>query len=148
VRKGYGKPNGFWVSDDSDHGWADWCLAEEFRLDGLRYRHRVTLSESANILGIHNGEQLEVFHEIYSVEDEFSRSFNRSYDYHDKKHYWPINWHAVAEKYDGIIITPYLWSHRLDGPSWYYGWDCASGCIWNLAAIESVTAAPLKELTP
>jgi len=52
-----------------------------------------------------------------------------------------INWPAVAEKYDGIIIAPYIWQRRLsDNPDhfWYYGWDCASGCIWNTEVIEEI----------
>jgi hypothetical protein len=25
-----------------------------------------------------------------------------------------------------------------DNCGWYYGWDCASGCIWDSAAVERV----------
>ena len=46
-----------------------------------------------------------------------------------------IDWPKVAERYDGIIIAPYQWSRRLDGPMWYYGWDCASGCVWRARAV-------------
>ncbi|QBI98814.1 hypothetical protein SEA_BOBBY_184 [Mycobacterium phage Bobby] len=50
-----------------------------------------------------------------------------------------IDWGKVAADYGGIIIAPYQWSRRMD-PHWYYTWDCASGCIWNLEAIESLEA--------
>jgi hypothetical protein len=30
--------------------------------------------------------------------------------------------------------------------SWYYGWDCASGCIWDVDAIERVTLATATPL--
>ena len=50
-----------------------------------------------------------------------------------------IDWAEVASKYDGIIISPYQWSLRLDMEMmWYYGWDCASGCIWNISAIKEL----------
>lgn len=47
-----------------------------------------------------------------------------------------INWPAVAIEYQGVIVAPYSWERR---NSWYYPWDCASGCIWDAAAIESIT---------
>ena len=49
-----------------------------------------------------------------------------------------INWRAVAGDYAGLIITPYQWSRRLEPYSWYYGWDCASGCIWDPSAITDI----------
>lgn len=50
-----------------------------------------------------------------------------------------LDWAAIGKLYDGIIIAPYLWERRLNGGAmWYYGWDCASGCIWNPRAISEV----------
>ena len=48
-----------------------------------------------------------------------------------------MDWGYLATQYQGLIIAPYLWDLRLFGPAWYYGWDCASGCIWDLTAVES-----------
>ena len=50
-----------------------------------------------------------------------------------------INWRKVAKAFDGIIIPEYIYSRRLDGNAsdWYYGWDCASGCIWDARAIKT-----------
>ena len=51
-----------------------------------------------------------------------------------------IDWPAVATDYPGLIIAPYQWSCRMsEFTRWYYGWDCASGCIWNADAIARVT---------
>jgi hypothetical protein len=55
-----------------------------------------------------------------------------------------IAWDRLRERYQGLIVTPYIWERRLtmgNGPDamWYYFWDCASGCIWDPAAIASVT---------
>jgi len=56
-----------------------------------------------------------------------------------------IDWEAVAKRYTGIEIEPYNWERRNSGPNnnysmsmlWYYGWDCASGCVWELDALVS-----------
>ena len=56
----------------------------------------------------------------------------------DLRRQWPIDWPAVTHRYDGP-------DHRAlpvgltgcSGPAWYYGWDCASGVIWRLSAVES-----------
>jgi hypothetical protein len=42
-----------------------------------------------------------------------------------------------------------VWECRLDpAAAWYYGWDCASGCVWNLEVIADVVvdvaAMPLE----
>lgn len=35
--------------------------------------------------------------------------------------------------------APYQWRRRNErGFSWYYGWDCASGCIWRASAIREI----------
>ena len=57
-------------------------------------------------------------------------------DHYAKEPIWPG---VAAEGWAGIEIAPYIWARRLDGPArWYYGWDAASGCIWDptAAAVE------------
>jgi hypothetical protein len=50
-----------------------------------------------------------------------------------------IDWKKVKKHYKGIIISPYQWKLRLDTRVfWYYGWDCSSGCIWDLSCITNV----------
>ena len=51
---------------------------------------------------------------------------------------WVIDWTAVGKNHDAIVIAPYIWERRLDGPMWYYGWDCASGCVWNATAVAEL----------
>ena len=46
-----------------------------------------------------------------------------------------IDWKKVASKYDGIEINPYQFEARYQY-LWYYGWDVASGCIWNLKSVK------------
>jgi len=147
---GHGKPVGFWISPHGEDDWAQWCLSESSLAP---WRYRVTLDPGANILWISTGEQLDIFHHTYAVQTDFERYMEAQYpaeryglgdDYLFRQ--WPIDWAKVAADYEGLIIVPYLWNHRLRGPSWYYGWDCASGCIWSTAAIVAVEYAPLLAL--
>lgn len=120
------KPKGLWISVEGEYDWRWWCLGERFRLTNLRHVHEVKLTPSANILWIRTIEQLDEFDRTYAVGfDGLVRSYR-------------VDWRAVATKYAGIIITPYQWERRLGGMLWYYAWDCASGCIWDINAIESV----------
>ena len=51
-----------------------------------------------------------------------------------------INWPEVTKKYKGIEFPKYFSEYRMDHDhSWYYPWDIASGCIWDLSAIKNVT---------
>jgi hypothetical protein len=124
------KPRGLWVSDaDAEDNWQDWCVGERFRLGALRNRHLVTLHEGANVLRIATTTELDWFTRGYSRAPEFAAG-----DPFWEGHY--IDWPEVTGQWDGIVITPYLWQRRLgEGCFWYYGWDCASGCIWNARAI-------------
>jgi hypothetical protein len=56
-----------------------------------------------------------------------------------------INWPKVAQDYSGIEICPYQWKFRLNY-MWYYGWDVASGCIWNQNALNSTNV--IAEFNP
>jgi hypothetical protein len=127
-----GKPNGFWVSVKGEDDWPEWCNAEEFGLDRLGICHRVHLVAGANILHVEGADQLVEFDGRYGVIERLSPSST-----YEKR---LIDWVAVARDYDGIVIAPYVWEHRLDGriSDWYYGWDCASGVIWNAAAIAAI----------
>lgn len=125
---GNGKPNGLWLSDDDSFGWKDWCEGEQWRLDQLAHRTEFVLAPGANVKVLDSTRAIYKFHEKFSGHPAFAGT--------GVEDSW-INWDKVVARYDGIIITPYQWSVRLQiGMIWYYGWDCASGCIWNLDAIE------------
>lgn len=120
------KPHGFWLSVDGEQDWRDWCEAEEFRLERLRFRHKIELASRAKILHISNPLELINFTNEY-------RGSHNSYTYRI------IDWNKVANQFDGIIIAPYQWEMRLDFDyGWYYTWDCASGCVWKNEAIQSI----------
>lgn len=131
-----GKPVGLWVSVEGEDDWPSWCRGEEFHLSGLDAVHEVTLTDDARIAHISGAAELREFHEKWSMPNDMSKLLDDGPYRHGNKYYEP-DWPAVAQEYDGIIIAPYIWCMRTDGPFWYYGVDCASGCIWNLDAIES-----------
>lgn len=132
----YEKPVGFWVSVPGEDDWPTFCRNERFAAERFEFEHTVTLAADASVLLVPGPLEMSRFHNEYSVEpDEWT------FIYGTRHGARPIDWRAVAADYDGIIIAPYQWSHRLE-LSWYYGWDCASGCIWNLDAIAAMTATP------
>jgi len=131
----YGKPRGLWVSaDDFEDNWRHWCEAEDFRLECLTHVHEVDLAADAEILRMASAYEL----------DAFTREFQQG-----EGRQLRINWPTVATRWQGVIIAPYIWERRLHGGySWYYGWDCASGCIWDARAVASirlVTVEPIRE---
>lgn len=122
------KPRGFWVSVDGEYDWKEWCTDEHFHLAALDNPTALTLAPDANVLLITTVAELIAFTGEYGIESRYS------------SHALAIDWHRVAQEYDGIIVTPYIWECRLKTyTSWYYGWDCASGCIWNLDALIQST---------
>jgi len=117
------KPVGLWVSVDGPDDWQEWCRSEGWGDVDSKLRFRVTLADDANVLRIDSTSSLLDF------AAEFQDPGGRA---------WRVNWSAVAERWQGIIIAPYQWSCRLGEPDWYYTWDCASGCIWDADAISCV----------
>jgi hypothetical protein len=121
------KPKGLWVSVDGEDDWLNWCIGTGFRLGDLAVHHRLTLKEPDRLLWLTGRPQLEQFQTRYGAPRDYGMRLDMR----------AINWASVASDYAGLIITPYVWSgrHKL---MWYYGWDCASGCIWDVSVIESV----------
>lgn len=121
------KPNGLWVSAEGviadDWDWKRWCEAESFRLERLTYATEIHLKPDADILRINNLGDFGALEEAFGLPDSRSKG---------------INWERVANLWQGIIIAPYQWERRLSGSSWYYPWDCASGCIWDADAVTFV----------
>ena len=122
------KPRGLWVSVDGEDDWKHWCECENFRPECLKYHYRVVLAPEANILHLATVESILAFTDQYA-----SKAFNLSAYNHF------IDWPLLETKYQGIVIAPYQWGLRmLEKTFWYYPWDCASGCIWDAAAIQSL----------
>jgi len=122
------KPNGFWFDVDKD--WERFCIGDDWNLDGLKYLYRVQLKDTGNILVLNGTLDLRKFTEEYKA----SKYPGVPYSYIPMDSSW-IDWRKVAALYSGIIIAPYIWGCRTD-LRWYYTWDCASGCVWNLDNLD------------
>jgi hypothetical protein len=114
------KPKGLWVSVGC--AWKEWCDEEGFRVDSTRRAYDIRLHPESEVLLLSDYDAMDEFNALHSM-DRIGLC---------------VDWPRLARMYDGIIISPYMWGRRLAGGfSWYYGWDVASGCIWNPDAISS-----------
>ena len=153
-QSGHPKPNGLWF--DVNGSWKRWCETMQFHLVDLRYRHTVTILDKSRVLFIKNMGEADRFTseyghnlsgQIQSLQSpEDMRAFESEYG-HDLfgdilaefSNY--ILWSEVAEKYTGIIVDPYFQEKSLTY-LWYYGWNCAGGCIWDTSVFR--LGKPLK----
>ena len=103
----------------------------------LTHVHEVTLSNTANVLIL----------ETPGLVRDFGREFVVQHGPHAGGHIiMMLDWVRVIQRWHGLIITPYQWDCRLDHDCfWYYGWDCASGVIWEPTAIGSVILREIVE---
>lgn len=130
----WAKPAGFWLSVDGD--WERWCKNEGLD-DWLSGNdHEFKLVDESRVLFLTSEDEILDFHKSYVLHNqpdfvlENGRRFKSDYS---------IDWEPLAREHAGIIIAPYIWSLRLDWRvNWYYPWDCASGCIWDLSVLEMV----------
>src|SRR3990167_3568080 len=129
------KTSGLWVSVEGDDDWLNWCRGESWGLDGFSHATEVILSKDAEIMHLKNASQIDKFTNEFRPKNrpEWDRS---------------LNWPAIRKRWQALIIAQYCWSRRLSThTSWYYGWDCASGVIWNAKAVVSVMAITPPDLS-
>lgn len=127
------KPRGLWYGVNGD--WRRWCESEmpEWVEGGTVYTVDIS---AARVLTIDDVDALDRLHDRYRVP---SFPGARAADV--------IDWRRLAaEWWDGLEIAPYQWERRLTpGYLWYYGWDCASGVVWNASKARLTT--PSMEAT-
>jgi len=117
------KPKGLWYGfGNSWFNFLKWDAPKWFK----NYNHiHILKPNQNNILSISSIEELSNFTNNYKIKNEFDWNL--------------IDWKKVSQYYSGIEINPYIYKARLDKNfGWYYGWDIASGCIWNNNAIKSI----------
>lgn len=116
------KPRGLWYERDGD--WRRWCEAEEFARDSFVHAYKIVPTD--RVLQLPTVAAVLGFDHEFGVERYTMRV---------------IDWSRVARQWAGVEIAPYQWELRHDERVfWYYGWDCASGCIWHPDGL----AAPLR----
>lgn len=133
------KPKGLWLSDESDYGWHKWCTESNFSTNSME----TVVDFQCDIkkwIHISTSEMLDKFAENYMQSHPSAETLNF------------INWTKVRKDYSGILISPYQWKSRLGKHWWYYGWDCASACVWDLSTIKMIGIAhhesPLRKVKP
>jgi len=125
------KPNGLWISDEKDYGWKQWCEDNNYPCGTIAYS--INFIPNHKILILRNLNDLKEF------------TYTYGYSYYGSSR---IDWVAVAKKYHGILITPYQSvNYSCEEYQWYYGWDCASGCVWNPVSIQILPLVPTPKAT-
>ncbi len=120
------KPDGVWY--DCGGEWLRWVESEMPHWLG-DYTYRLFL-DKGKMLYIDSPEMLDIFTQTYRATAVEGVSSPSSYY---------IDWPAVAKKYTGIEICPYIWERRMSRHTeWYYGWDLASGCVWDPCIIRKL----------
>lgn len=123
------KPQGLWLSDESGKdGWKSWCEGEKFRLEGLKYSKEFEC-DTFDWAVLKSPEDIHRFSSVYKCKRSEELGLKSGY----------VCWDRVMKDYKGILITPYQWDCRLDGRTfWYYPWDCASACVWDLSTVKPI----------
>ncbi len=124
------KPHGLWITPENEKdNWPDWCRNEDYGLNEFRYKTTIHIKEPEKILTLDTVDDILGLFERYST-----------------THLSPTvqfpNWERIALEWKGILIPRYHWQCRLD-VMWYYPWDCSSGCIWDMTAVEMEQSEPI-----
>ncbi len=150
----FSKPYGLWFSVEDfedDENWFTWSTKEGFRLDHLKYKYSVNIKNKEKILFILTIEQLKEFSLKYDISHSNipeSKYFKKNQGNKISTFTYLIDWVEVKKNYDGIIIAPYKRPCYFEETStfWYDGWDCSSGCIWNMENVEISLHSILEEI--
>lgn len=143
------KPRGLWVSVPGPDDWQS-----QSDPSAVAFAYRVVLSTSARLLVIDTLAAFDAFDRAMagippSETDRASPLRRLAGDGPSAicRASGPptslVDWAQLEPHYDGIVIAPHRWERVSEDQarSWYDAWDCGSGCIWRLSAIERL--APL-----
>ena len=124
------KPEGFWYGFGDE--WIDWTEMSGPERKG-NYLYKVDI-DGSKILQIKDYSEIIEFTKEYMSDKQLMPGIIFS-----------IDWPRIELKYDGIEINPYIHQARLiDKFIWYYSWDVASGCIWNLEKVKIALLGSLE----
>lgn len=131
---GMGKPAGIWFS--VGEAWLDFGgESRMFAKVGYDRAYRLTLADDADLVHLSSKGDIFRFTDDFRLDllEEYERlpgGANITYD---------LDWHAVADLWSGIVVVPYISTARLDpSVNWYYSWDIASACIWDVSVIGAL----------
>ena len=118
------KPRGLWY--EIDNGWKDWVHYESPDWENeYQVGQEVVFKPGARVLVLDSVDVVRKFIETYST-------------LHPKLRSDEIDWVKVTQEWDAVEIPDYgsLWDPFRYDSSWFYAWDCSSGCVWNLDVVE------------
>ena len=121
----YFKPKGLWYGFGDS--WQKWCENEQ--PDWIHQHFYELKPNGSNLLILKTERDMLRFNDEYGGKPVLPgmRIFKQ------------IEWSRVTQNYNGIEIPIYFWQFRLHPDFlWFYGWDCASGAIWNLEKVDAV----------
>lgn len=118
------KPNGLWFG--IGNSWLNWMISEDFKYTEYNYIYELEFDKN-KILKIDNENKFKKFEEQFLLKTD-KKPLTLSYK--TNTFMGSIDWEKVSSQYNGIEISPYFYQFRLSH-LWYYGWDCASGCLWS-----------------
>ena len=125
------KPAGLWYGCGT--GWLEFA-SSEFESGLGKYVYKLDIDYSKVLRISEDGQLLKFTSEFKAPLRDYEKIFKG-----EGKRVSNIDWGKVASKYGGIEINPYIPGLRLDHrTSWYYGWDVASGCLWNQSALKKL----------
>lgn len=118
------KPTGLWVAKED--AWIEWGVQNSF---DHWTRDFVELDlDLSDIYKIRFERDLDALREEYGVVHE------------ELNYVHSIDWSLVAREFKGVYALnwEYGWSGLDSLNPWFYGWDLASGCVWDLSALEEI----------
>lgn len=143
------KPPGLWWAIDGD--WIKAALSMNIGLGP--YIYELTI-DTPSILQISTVEQFDALCDEYGCESKLSILFDALCDEYERKldalvssvfefndRIEAIDWPRLSLKYKGIEITPMISDRRFT--TWYYGWDCESGIVWDISAVKAIRLAAI-----
>lgn len=122
------KPLGLWYSLNTE--WQDWCIYNNYEINKLKNIFELEIDD-LNILKIKNAKEFIKYNIISFIGAE-------NYKYYI--------FNKTILNYDGFEIINYKEIYLNNSNNFYKfklhifisGFDCSSGCIWNLNCIKNI----------
>ena len=114
------KPIGLWYGIGTS--WIDWVISNmpDWECENI---FEIKLDES-KLLKIGNSKVLK----------DFTFEYSKPLDHIVNTRFTLIDWNLFCATKGGIEINPYQYDDAM--LLWYYGWDIACGCVWNLSGVK------------
>lgn len=129
------KPIGLWYALNEE--WLDYLIeTSRFGWVDIDAHYNIVLTNDANIYTLDNSTNLAKFEKTFGV---FNPDWSVNED--ETNICKMIQWNKVhAFGYDGIEIRNYhtLRQTHASRAYWLDGYDCSSGCVWNVKVIKEM----------